>query len=278
MAGVSSLLAKYTDLQFGSESLVVIRKALDRYGLTDPGVVWDCGATEFTIRSVLKARSFEIVHVHDFDKIVRLLKFVYPRKPVVLEYHSYRFTNKWAERRKFWKRADRVLVSTPNLLANAPVTVKLLPNPIELGRFVRATGRQSGTAAYFIKHDKDEEVIGAAEKEAERMGLTLEVYDVRSKTIPHAEMPSLLEKKEYLIDQQYCSALSKTALEVLALGGKVVRWDGQVVEGLPPQHTPLRVAAELYSIYEELLDPGRSGRGGGRELPPAGMSEGSTTD
>jgi hypothetical protein len=256
VAGVSSLLAKYTDRQFGSESLVVTRKALDRYGLTDPGVVWDCGATEFTIRCVLKARSFDIVHVHDFDKVVRLLKFAYAGKPIVLEYHSYRFTEKWEERRKFWKRADRVLVSTPNLLASAPENVALLPNPIELARFVRRSERESGTAAYFIKHDKDDELVGAAKKGAESMGLSLQIFDVRERTIPPTEMPSLLEKKEY------CGALSKTALEALALGGKVVRWDGQVVEGLPPEHTPERVVAQLYSIYKELLDTRQSsGRG-----------------
>ena len=259
VAGVSSLLARHMDRQFATQSLVVTRKALDRYALTDYGVVWECGATEFAIRCLLKARWFDIVHVHDFDKMVGYLKFLYSRKPVVLEYHSHRFMNGWSERGEPWRRADRVLVSTPNLLGNAPSGVTLLPNPVEVARFRHLETRVEGTAAYFIKHKKDEEVAEVVKKEAAAMGLVLQVFDVRKQAIPHEKMPSVIGKLGYLFDQHYCNALSKTALEALAQGCKVVRWDGQVVEGLPPEHLPETSAAKLHSIYRELLGSGDDG-------------------
>ncbi len=254
VAGVSSLLAKYMDHQFGSQSLVITRRVLDRYGLTDYGVALDCGANEFALRCLIKARRFDIIHVHDFDKIIPYLKFFYRTKPIVLEYHSYRFEDRWDERRKFWEKADRVLVSTPNLLANAPKDVRLLSNPVDVARFVSTGKRAIGTAAYFVKHPRDEEFRELAEKAAATSGLTLTVYEVRQKAIPYSEMPAVLGKHEYLIDQQYYTALSKTALEALALGCKVIRWDGLVVHELPAEHKPQKVVTELYSIYTGLLD------------------------
>jgi hypothetical protein len=49
-AGVASVIAKYMDRLFGTESLVVWRKVFDPYGLTTYGELWDCGAKEFALK------------------------------------------------------------------------------------------------------------------------------------------------------------------------------------------------------------------------------------
>jgi hypothetical protein len=76
-----------------------------------------------------------------------------------------------------------------------------------------------------------------------------------------------LSRYEYYIDCRFSTAgttygealpiLSKTAFEALACGCKVIRWDGQVVEGLPEAHRPENVVKGLLMMYRKVLDPKR---------------------
>jgi hypothetical protein len=99
--GVGSVIAKFMDRLFGTESLVVERKIFDPYGLTTYGELWDCGAKTFALRCLLLARRFDIVHVHYFDKLIPFLKSFYPKKPVVLHYHGDDIRGKWCLKRKY---------------------------------------------------------------------------------------------------------------------------------------------------------------------------------
>lgn len=51
----------------------------------------------------------------------------------------------------------------------------------------------------------------------------------------------MLNRYEYCIDRTSPESLSKTALEALACGLKVIRWDCRVVSGLLGEHRPERV-------------------------------------
>lgn len=72
--------------------------------------------------------------------------------------------------------------------------------------------------------------------------------------IPHRKMPMLLNQYEYFIDHCHVPALSKTGLEALACGCKVVRWDGKIIQGLPLEHRPENVIEKLKKIYLEVLN------------------------
>jgi hypothetical protein len=47
-------------------------------------------------------------------------------------------------------------------------------------------------------------------------------------------------------------SLSKTALGALACGLKVVRWNEEVVEGLPEEYKPENVIRRLIEVYSSI--------------------------
>ena len=60
----------------------------------------------------------------------------------------------------------------------------------------------------------------------------------------------MLNRCEYCIDRTSPESLSKTVLEALACGLKVLRWDCSVVSGLPEYYRPERVVRVVWRIYE----------------------------
>lgn len=250
-AGVASVLAKYMDKYCGTESMVYTRKALDPYGLTMYGEVLDCGAWRFAWKMLWKARKFSLVHVHDFDKLLPWLRMAYKHKPLVMHYHGSRIRFKWRERRTFWQFADAVLYSTKDLAEGAPSDAMYFPNPVdtELFRPVPECLKQPCSA---LSMDKDLDRV-LAEKYAEKYGLKL---TVQALGVPHCEMPRLLSRFEYYIDTKRIEGghgLSKTALEALACGVKVIDWKGEVVERLPPMHHPKASVELLHVLYKGLV-------------------------
>jgi len=83
-------------------------------------------------------------------------------------------------------------------------------------------------------------------------GLKLEIVDRVRQPIPYMRLPTFLNSFEYYIDRNYIPSLSKTALEALACGVKVIRWDGKIIKKLPEQHKPENVIRKLAEIYEDL--------------------------
>jgi hypothetical protein len=77
---------------------------------------------------------------------------------------------------------------------------------------------------------------------------------------PYLKMPELLRRYEYYIDVKRDSngellkgTLSKTALEALACGVKVITCEGKIVEALPLDHRPENVAKKTFNLYLENL-------------------------
>jgi len=251
-AGVASTIAKYQAKLLGWDTWVMTRKVFDRYGLTTYGEALDCGAKIFSLKALIRARGYDVVHVHSLDKLVPWLKAIYPNKPVILHYHGSEIRGKWKERACYWRRADLVLVSTPDLLEGAPRGVTYLPNPVDLELFKPLPGlREEGTALYIIKHQEGED-LSWVRKVASKLKLKLTVRDRISDPIDYVDLPTYLNKFEYYIDRNYVRSLSKTALEALACGLKVVRWDEKVVEGLPDAHRPANVIKALAELYGNL--------------------------
>lgn len=248
-AGVASIIAKYMDRLFYTESLVVHRRAFDSYGFTTYGELWNCGAKLFALRCLLLARKFDIVHVHSFDKLVPYLKLLYPTKPIVLHYHGNDIRGKWLQKRKYWSKADTILYSTSDLLDDkTPKNAVRIPNPVDIDLFhpFSENKRRHSSALAFNYHlDRNK-----AYAYAQRYGLLI---DFLERNIPYRDMPSKLNEYEYYIDQTEIPSLSKTALEALSCGLKVIRWDGKIVEKLPEEHKPKKVVQKIWEIYQGLL-------------------------
>jgi len=72
--------------------------------------------------------------------------------------------------------------------------------------------------------------------------------------IPYEQMPGFLNQFEFYIDQNTFPALSKTALEALACGLKVIDWKEEVIKGLPEMHKVKNVVAKLLTYYDKAIN------------------------
>ena len=258
-AGVASVIAKFVDREFGTQSRVITRKAADRVGLTTYGTAYPDGAARFFLRGIRMASGADVVHVHSLDRIVPWVKRLYG-KPVVMHYHGTDIEGRWDEKRTRWSRADFVAVSTPNLLEGAPRTAVHVPNPVDTDVFRPRGAERDPLSAASFRYGMDEETEAAARN----LGLKLTWLDRWS--VRHEEMPAVLSRFAFYIDLRkppghvVARSVGKAALEALASGCRVVDWTGNTLAGLPPENDPRRVAAEWHGIYEDLLIRARTRR------------------
>ncbi len=265
-AGVASVIAKFTDREYRTQSRVIARRDMDRVGLTTYGTTYPDGPVRFFLRALWMARDADIVHVHSLDRIVPWVKRL-TRKPVVMHYHGTDIERRWEEKEARWSRADYVAVSTPNLLEGGPGSAVFIPNPVDTDIFRPARESVPRSAASF-HYGMDTE----AEEAARRLGLNLTWFD--RWTVPHSEMPGMLTRFEYFIDMRrppghiQARSVGRAALEALACGCKVVDWTGNVLMGLPPENHPAAVASRWNEAYINLLAQQRAGSGKPRPASP----------
>ena len=251
-AGVASVIAKFTDREFGTESTVITRLAADRVGLTTYGKAFDEGAMAFFLRSLRMARGADVVHVHSLDRIVPWVKRLLG-KPTVMHYPGTDIEGRWAEKNARWRRADYLAVSTPNLLAGAPSHAVYVPNPVDTDLFKPIGTPPPPDSALSFRYGMDAEAEAAAAK------LGLKLAWLERWEVSHVRMPEVLAKHAYYIDMRkppgraVAQSVGRAALEALACGLRVVRWDGEVVSGLPPEHGPESVAARWNEVYSGLV-------------------------
>jgi len=257
VAGVACVIAKFMDKMFNTESLVVTRKIFDKYGLMTYGEAWNCSAKVFALKVLLLSRKFDLIHVHDFDKIVPWLKRFY-RKPVILHYHGSRIRNRWKKRKKYWSKADVLLYSVKDVESeNMPKNAIWMPNPVDTDMFhpVPECLKKPNSALTFSRNADDLALKLAIEKD---LHLTIN----RNKIL-YSEMPTLLSRFQFYIEVKRDregqvlgkgNSVSMIALQALACGTKVVKWDGKIIEKLPDIHKPEHVVSELMEIYSRLLE------------------------
>lgn len=242
------------DKSYPTKSWVITRKKFDPYGLTTFGETLTTGSKLFVAKALWRSRKYDLIQVHYLDRIVPWLKRIYRRKPVILLYVGSDIRRRWDERSQYWQKADLCLVSTPSLLEGAPTSVEWLPNPVDTDLFYpRASERKLGHA-FHISYGAD----ALAQRYAAENRLKLTIHNRHTTPIPYTEMGEILSSYEYYIDVKTfpggkSSGLSKTGLEALACGCKVVRWDGEIVEGLPSEHHPENVVAKLWKLYRQIL-------------------------
>lgn len=240
-----------------------VPKSLRRLGRE----LWHIKRKLWHIKKVLKfyvtvmcfADYFDLVHVHSLI----CLFFLVPKRKLILHFHGddirQRPSLKGFVDRLFSRLFLRLFssrytfyLSTPDLLRDCPSGV-YMPNPVDVEHFsVNPRNFDVGTALYTENwHEKS---CAWAKDMAERHGLLLtNVNRAKNDYIPYQNFPEYLANFEFFIDRHGIESLSKTALEALALGLKVIRWDGKIVEGLPEEHLPENVADRWMEIYKEKL-------------------------
>lgn len=264
--GVASIIAKFTDRIFATKSRVITRKIQDRFGLTIYGEYWNSSFYVFLLKIVWEARKHDIVQLHDRDLLITILKFIYPGKPVIIHYHGSKIRGKWKKRKKYWSKADKILVVTKDLLRGAPESVEVLENPVDTDLFypMPKVKRELMKALHF-----EYGVSELARETANGCGLELVIVDRSKNYIPYLKMPEFLNRFEFYIDVKLGrrfadyntgsvllhppDAYSKTGLEALACGLTVLSINKFIARGLPEENYPEFVADRMYEIYNELL-------------------------
>ena len=235
------------------------RAEFDPFGMTPamwkrtyPYGRWESHA--YGLHVLLKAiENYDLIHVHSFDKCVPTLAYL--RKPILLHYHGSDIRGRWDDKKGKWKHANRIVVSTPDLLKGAPKDAEYLPNPIDIEVFRDLGGPRISKALHF-----NYDAVDLAEHVAAENGVQLTVMN---KGIPYTDMPRILNAYRYYVDvkrdhsdrvliSRATDTGSLVGLQALACGCTVLRLDG-VHKGLPVEHEPGNVAKKLYRIYKEML-------------------------
>ncbi len=253
VAGVAEIIAKYMDRLTGTESKVLVRRKFDKFGYNAQSRA--DGPYVFTARAILEARKHDIVQVHNWDRVVPLLGR-FSSAPRVLTYHNFNIANEWTARERYWSRTDARVIATPGLSEKVRGAI-FIADPVDTEAFYDKREHQKGTALHT-----EYGATGEAEALAKDRGLEFTVLRRDKEPVPHSEMPAILNRFEYYIDVKrspsispdVIPATSKTCLEALACGCKVIRWDGRVLEGVPDENRPENVARRYFDLYSGLLE------------------------
>ena len=158
------------------------------------------------------------------------------------------------------KLANEILVSTPDLLLLLP-HAKYLPNPVDVDHFSKdhdtPHNKVNKDNALTIKTE-----IGNSEKVLEyckknNIDLKIDVFDRTKSPLLYEEIPNFLKKYNIYVDirivnDQLLENFSKTALESLACGLKVLNYKLEYLDKLPEVHNPEKVTNELEKIYNNI--------------------------
>ncbi len=276
-ANIAVTIAKYQRM-LDIQSDVVMRKTFTAFGgheiIPNPYVI-PGGAKRFLFACLRLIPKYDIIHSHAPRFTRNYLQKLIRWKPYVFHYHGSNIRGKWAEKRNEWKKADFLVVSTPELLNGAPKTAYYVPNPVDKNHFHRTEPYTSDTALFILRWKRQLPAFEQAKRECKEYNLDLTIIDRKKSHIPYANFPEYLQKFEYYIDTKTYEAfdpilsntnwdipysevkmnnsLSVTALQQLAIGGKVLN-NGAVLTKFPSDHDPLTVAKKWIDIYEQLLE------------------------
>lgn len=281
ICGIGGLLSRYLDRVFPEKynSVAIDRGHADVYSQNnEKSIVWNNRAAVWLARCFFYARKLDIIHVHSGIQWLKYYRGFYPGKKLIIHLHGSKIRGRWLKEPEIYF-ADGILVSTPDLLEGAPEGTVYLPNPVDqqLITKVRNSVKERIPDAFHV----DRYAVDVALKYARQNDLELKVFNRDETPLPHAEFLAEIAKHEFFINVErsrflnelarhefyvdvkrdypgyayegkVLEAFSVTGVEALALGCKVIDWNGEIHEGLPLEHQGYMIASRLNGFYERL--------------------------
>lgn len=252
VAGVSSLLVQGLRKR-GIKADLIVHKP-HSYGFPHETVL-DVPWPVFWLRTLKLSQGYDVLHIHSLAYWISFNIHVFAlktsRAKLLIHLHGTELRSSYynLSTKAALQICDKVLVSTPDLLCYYPKAT-WLPNPIDTIFKPQKNPRRRGEALYFRKW-YEPEMKKTVQMKCDKMGLEL---TVPLKPIPYHEMPIFLNQFEVFFDRFSIPSLSKTALEALACGCKVISWKGPVTnsENILRSHSLETVTKKLLQIYESL--------------------------
>lgn len=210
----------------------------------------------FVIKSIILAKKFDVIHLHDAWFMVVPLRILYPKKIIIMHYHG---TMVRAElkgkkfRLKNEKFVDGIIVATPDLLdhdySKQPYYI---PNPVDVELFKPIRTLTNGKALISLKKNQSSSRT-LMELQKHGFNVVLETLPDELKTI-YSNFPTRLMMYEYYADLPFINGVmikanSATGLQAMSMGLKVISWDYSVRNSLPDYHHPEHVVKEIEKIY-----------------------------
>lgn len=262
VAGVASSLVR--GLRDRGIKAQMIERKKHPYRFPSETVV-DSSVISFLFYVLKLSQDYDIVHLHSLPYSllfnIDILAFKALRSKLVVHLHGteLRECHNKVSTKVALGICDQVLISTPDLFLYYPKAL-WLPNPIDPVFRSSENPQRYGKALYFRKwYEPEGERI--VRMKCEEMGLEL---TVPKNPIRYSEMPLLLNQFEVFFDRFNITSLSKTALEALACGCKVIGWRGPIKdpEKILKEHNLEDVTRKLIEIYEKMVGHEKSRAGG----------------
>jgi hypothetical protein len=156
------------------------------------------------------------------------------------------------------KLANEILVSTSDLLMLVP-DAKYLPNPIDSDHFSKTheNHKKENINALTI-HTETGDIQKTLEYcTTNNINFKINVYDRTKTPLLYEEIPNFLKKYDIYVDikivnDKIIESLSKTGLESLSCGLKVLNYKLEYLDKLPEMHNPVNVVNQLENIYKKI--------------------------
>jgi hypothetical protein len=288
-AGVAFILAKFQQAN-GNESKVIRIKNTDKYGIDEFYKEYGLfvAPEELIYKSIEEARKADIIHIHSLPEMVINIRKIYGgSKIIILHYHGTdirgfskdnlrtftlqnilkpkNIVKKIKKRRlhiKAQRLADRVIVSTPDLIQLVKGSV-FLPNPIDTDHFNNKKLTKEGSVdipkGIIVNSEVTNIELAMNYFEHKKIDLNIDIYDRTKNPIYYKDVPNFLKKYDVYVDLRFVNRkllknLSKTALEALACGLRVLNYKLEYMNNLPSEHCPTNVVMILSSIYSHKRD------------------------
>ena len=285
-AGVAFILAKFQQIN-GNESKVIRVKNADKYGIDEFYKEYGLfvAPEELVNRSIEEARRADVIHIHSLPEMVINIRNTYKEsKVIILHYHGTdirgsednsrifnlrnilrpkKIVRKIRNRRlhiKAQRLADRVIVSTPDLIQLVKGSI-FLPNPIDTNHFnkklIKERSNDASDDVYkgiLVNSEVTNINLAINYCKQKNINFNIDIYDRTKNPIYYKDIPNFLKKYNVYIDLRFVNEkllknLSKTALEALACGLRVINYNLEYVDDLPSEHYPINVITMLSSIY-----------------------------
>ena len=157
------------------------------------------------------------------------------------------------------KLADDILVSTQDFLLLLP-NAKYLPNPVDVEHFSKDDtnhNKVNNNNALTMKTESVDVQKTLLYCKENNINLNIEIFDRTKTPLLHAEIPNFLKKYDIYVDikivnDKIIESLSKTGLESLACGLRVLNYKLEYIDKLPEKHHPLNVVNQLQNIYNKI--------------------------
>lgn len=285
-SGVACILAKYQN-KLGHNAKVIRRDNYDPYRIYEfyNDVVEFIDEKNFLEFCLKRANGADVLHIHSrTDALFYLKKKLESKIKIIIHFHGsdlrgikrnyshQRITsiprllfknynsNRIRERNNLLaeKYADRIFLSTPDLQDKIKkANPILIPNPVDTEHFcksaIKLNGDKNNSFTFSTEATSNTKwIIDFCKKN----GIAnLEVIDRTKYPISYEKMPEFLKKFSTYVDIRYVNDnllnnFSKTALESLACGLRVIDYALRDWDNLPAIHEPTNVARKVLQVYE----------------------------